>query len=384
MGCITALTAISVGMLIPTVGVVARDFGVPESQGAWLVGGYFLAFAAGQVFWGLFSDAYGRRRSLILCLSGFLFASLACALATDFLTLIAFRLVQGLMGGTPVIARAMVRDVASGREAARLIAVLAAILTVASVIAPIFGSALLFVSGWRAAFLALAFFTTLALGYLFLFVDETLSSRRPERFSIRFLRQAGQKLIQSQRFITPAVVGGLTFAGYVSVGAIGAITLEAQYGVSPEAFGGFFVLVALSNTGGALLATRLLKRMSLDEVNLVAVSTLSIAAIANLTLAFIEPSLEILWLFVCLYVLALGLILPTTTAASMESSPEMPGFAASVYGSLQMAAGSIGSLFASTLYSGAHHTICVILGVLGLVAGLVYVVASRLAAGNDK
>ena len=114
MGGITALTAVSVDIILPTTGVVARYFDVDARYGAMLVGIYFIAYAIGQLFWGLFSDAFGRRFALILSLTGFTIASLACALAPTFQFLIAARFLQGLMGGAPIIARAMVRDVAEG------------------------------------------------------------------------------------------------------------------------------------------------------------------------------------------------------------------------------------------------------------------------------
>ncbi len=54
LGGITALTAISIDIVLPATAVIARDFGVDEALGALLVGAYFLAFAVGQLFWGCF------------------------------------------------------------------------------------------------------------------------------------------------------------------------------------------------------------------------------------------------------------------------------------------------------------------------------------------
>ena len=123
MAGITALTAVSVEVVLPAAGVIAQSFGKPASFGALLLGLYLLAYGIGQIFWGLYSDAYGRKKSLVISLSGFLIASIVCATAPTFEVLLVGRFFQGLMAGAPVIARAMVRDVSHGSEAARILTV---------------------------------------------------------------------------------------------------------------------------------------------------------------------------------------------------------------------------------------------------------------------
>ncbi len=377
MGGITALTAVSVDIVLPTTGVVARYFGVEPKMGALLVGIYFIAYAIGQLFWGLFSDAFGRRLSLILSLSGFTLASLACALAPSFTFLIVARFIQGLMGGAPIIARAMVRDVASGSEAARLMTVLGAILTIATMFAPVIGSGLLVLFSWRAIFLGLTVLSLSFIAYTLFALQETGGQRRPERFSFKFLAYAGKYLLTNRLFLTPMLAGSFTFAGYASVGAVGAIIAEERYDVSPEAFGALFVLAALCNTAGALLAGQLLKRLSLQQVGSVAMTILFCAALVNLTLYFGDPSLQLFWGGVCLYVLGFGIILPTSYAAAMEPAGEMPGFAASVMGAISMSVASGATVIASRLFDGSHTAVSLCMGLFGLAAVLTVVIGRR-------
>jgi DHA1 family bicyclomycin/chloramphenicol resistance-like MFS transporter len=372
MGGITALTATSIDVVLPAVGVVARTFEEPDSRGALLVGVYLISFAIGQLFWGVFSDAFGRRLALISSLTGFTIASLACALAPDYQFLLYARCAQGLMGGAPVIARAMVRDVASGIEAARIMTVLGAVLTIATMFAPVIGSGLLILFDWRAIFFALALLGAVFLVYTVLVLAETNEQRRPERFTLSFLIHAGRTLLSARAFVIPAVVGSLTFAGYVSVGAVGAITVEARYGVAPEAFGALFAIAALMNTGGALLAGQLLKRITLAQVGIVAVFALALAAFVQFVMAWLDPGLQLFWGGVCMYVFVLGMILPTSVAACMEPAGEMPGFAASLYGSIQMACGTFGALVASSLFNGTHQAISLSMALFGGLAATFY------------
>lgn len=378
MGGITALTAVSVDIILPTTGVVARYFGVDARYGAMLVGIYFIAYAIGQLFWGLFSDAFGRRFALILSLSGFTIASLACAIAPTFQILIAARFLQGLMGGAPIIARAMVRDVAEGTEAARMMTLLGAILTIATMFAPVLGSGLLVLFSWRAIFVALTQLGLIFIAYTLWVLPETGGRRRPERFTFGFLATSGRYLFTNSRFLIPMIAGSLTFGGYAGLMAVAALTVEARYGVSPQAFGALFALVALVNTGGALTAGQLLKRITLRQVGTLAMGLLGLAAGANLMLVVLSPSLQIFWGSICLYVLGFGIILPTSYASAMEPAGEMPGFAASVMGASTMVTGSLAAMISSSLYDGTHMAANLTMGLFGAGAVLVVVIGRAL------
>jgi DHA1 family bicyclomycin/chloramphenicol resistance-like MFS transporter len=317
LGGITALTAISIDMFLPALGVIARDFDIPLNRSAALTGAYFLAFAIGQLFWGLFSDAFGRRLALRISLSGFLLASVACALAPSFTILLAARFAQGLMGGAPVIVRAMVRDVSSGKRAAALMTILAAVLSIGSLLAPVIGSGLLVLFSWRALFVTLIVLVSAFLVLITFAVEETLEKPRPERFSLGFLLQSIRFLFTSRAFLAPTLTGSLSFGGFSSIGAIGAITVEAQYGVAPESFGALFAIGAIFGTAGMLTVGRLLKTKSIVFVASLSLALLSVAVVFHLALLPFSPRLPVFWAGVCLYILAFGMIFPPAVAAAV-------------------------------------------------------------------
>ncbi|MBL4871918.1 MAG: MFS transporter, partial [Rhodobacteraceae bacterium] len=155
-----------------------------------IVGVYFLAYGVGQLFWGLLSDAFGRKKVLLISLALFAAASIGAAMATDFWMLIGFRAAQGLSAGAPVIARAIVRDIGSGVVAAKLLAVLMAVTAIAPMIAPIMGAGLLVLFSWRAIFVFLALFGIALLLLSAFKAKETVKETRPERFTIKFVVRA--------------------------------------------------------------------------------------------------------------------------------------------------------------------------------------------------
>ncbi|WP_166415972.1 MFS transporter [Cochlodiniinecator piscidefendens] len=359
LGGITALAAISIDIILPATGVIARDFGLADQFGASLVGFYFLSYAIGQLFWGLFSDAYGRKFALGLSLLGFSGASIACAVATDFNALLGFRFLQGLMCGAPVVARAIVRDTSSGKEAAQTMASLSAILTVATLIAPVIGSGLLVLTNWRAIFAILVVLSLVFLVYILLRLPETAGIRRPERFRLKFVLSAGRNLLGLREFVSPMLVSAFTFGGYAAILSVGAIVAETRYEVSPGAFGSIFALAALTNTAGILLAKKLLKKRSLKTVSNIAMAALVGAGIVQFIISFMSPSLLVFWGSVCLYVLAFGLTYPVASASAMEPAGDSPGFASSLLGSCGVAMGTFGTLVATALFDGTHTAVSI-------------------------
>ncbi|MGE4611324.1 MAG: multidrug effflux MFS transporter [Paracoccaceae bacterium] len=375
LGGLSALTALTIDITAPATGVIARDLSVDESLGSMIVGIYFLAYGVGQLFWGLLSDAYGRKKVLLVSLALFAAASIGTAMATDFWTLIAFRAAQGLFAGAPVIARAMVRDVGSGIVAAKLLAVLMAVTAIAPMLAPIMGAGLMVLFSWRAIFVFLALFGLVLLLLSGFNVPETLKETRPERFSIRFLVKAFNYLFRQRDFLVGMGVSSLTFGGYASILSLGAVVVEETYDLPPSAFGAIFAIGAIFILGGTITVRVLVGRIGLRNIGVLAVSILGVATITHGVLFFMEPSLGVFWGAVCIYMLAFGLILPSAQAVAMEPAGDMPGFASSVLGSMLMLAGALGAVLAGALLNDSHTAVSGTMAIFGTGAVAVFIAA---------
>ena len=109
-----------------------------------------IIMGAGQIIYGPVSDMVGRRLPMYFGLTLFCIGSVGCALAPDVHSLIALRFVQGLGAcACVVIPRAIVRDLYTGHEAARVMALLMLVFSVSPILAPLAGSLLVEFSGWR-------------------------------------------------------------------------------------------------------------------------------------------------------------------------------------------------------------------------------------------
>src|SRR5438105_13832878 len=77
---------------------IQNDLGFSQAGLAWLVNAYLISFGGLLLLAGRIGDLFGRRRTLLIGLTVFTAASLACGLAQSQEVLVAARFVQGAGG----------------------------------------------------------------------------------------------------------------------------------------------------------------------------------------------------------------------------------------------------------------------------------------------
>ena len=101
LGFAAVLAAMVMNILDSTIVNVAapaiqRDLAMSSSALEWTAAAYTLAIAVGLMTGGRLGDMFGRKRMLLIGLTGFVLASIACSVAWSPETLIVARVVQGL------------------------------------------------------------------------------------------------------------------------------------------------------------------------------------------------------------------------------------------------------------------------------------------------
>ena len=78
---------------------MAGNLGATVDEGTWVVTSYLVSNAIILPMAGWLANRFGRRRMLMMCVTGFTLTSLLCGMATSLEWLIFFRILQGLTGG---------------------------------------------------------------------------------------------------------------------------------------------------------------------------------------------------------------------------------------------------------------------------------------------
>jgi DHA1 family bicyclomycin/chloramphenicol resistance-like MFS transporter len=148
LGLLSAIGPFAIDMYLPALPSIGQSLGVSMSAVQASLMAFFISLGIGQIIYGPISDMVGRKPPLYFGLALFALCSIGCAMAPDIETLIALRFLQGLGASAGmVIPRAVVRDLHTGNDAARLMSLLMLVFSVSPILAPLSGSLLIEVCG---------------------------------------------------------------------------------------------------------------------------------------------------------------------------------------------------------------------------------------------
>ena len=342
LGLLTMFGPLSLDLYLPALPQLADDLGTSTSAAQLSITACLVGLALGQLVAGPLSDRLGRRRPLIVGLSAYLVASVACALAPSVTVLIVLRFIQGLGGAAGiVISRAIARDLYSGRALMIFFSRLLLIAGLAPVIAPILGGQLTRIMSWRGIFAVLAGFGAVLLLAGWFGLRETLPPERRVVGGFRRTLHGYNTLVHDRFFVGCVLSSGLAGASMFAYIAGSTFVLQRIYGMSPQGFslifGGIsFGLVAAAQ-GGARLALiwPLTRVLALGlAINLTGATALLVTVVTGLPLGALIGALVVM---VC----AVGLIFPTANALAMADYPDLAGTASSLQGLSQFLFGAI-------------------------------------------
>jgi DHA1 family tetracycline resistance protein-like MFS transporter len=137
---------VSIGIIVPVLPALIGTFSVSQSDQAFWVGVVSFAFGIANFFGapllGALSDAWGRRKVLLLGFCGLALNFFATALATSLWMLIAVRLVGGAMQANAAVANAYVADITAPEGRAKRFGLLGAMFGLGFIIGPAVGGLL--------------------------------------------------------------------------------------------------------------------------------------------------------------------------------------------------------------------------------------------------
>src|SRR5580765_185489 len=116
IAAIMSTQALAVDAMLPALPRIVYELQVPNpNYGQWVVTTYIAGVGLGQLFWGLVSDRFGRRPTLLIGLALYVTAAALCGMAESFRALLLWRFVHGLAAASMVLTRSVVRDLYAGR-----------------------------------------------------------------------------------------------------------------------------------------------------------------------------------------------------------------------------------------------------------------------------
>jgi DHA1 family bicyclomycin/chloramphenicol resistance-like MFS transporter len=339
LGLLSTVGAFSIDAFFPALRAISHEFHLSSLQAQQTLTIYMLGYAVASLFHGSLSDALGRRRPILVSLCVYTVASVGCAAAPNFATLLVFRLLQGLVAGAgQVIGRAIVRDHFHGAEAQRLMSMITMIFGLGPAAAPIIGGWVHAWLGWRAVFGSMAVLGLGMLVFASLRLPETYPRERRTPLRIMRLVQNDAAVLGHGEFLRLALASGLCFiALHVYVGSAPAIVLD-HWGLDETMFAALNLPIICGYTIGAVLSGRLAGRLAPQRQANIGFRLLLAITLLMLVLqsAFTAPPIYLQQLLLAAMGLGLQLMYPVVTLRILDLFPDLRGAAASMQSFLSL------------------------------------------------
>jgi DHA1 family bicyclomycin/chloramphenicol resistance-like MFS transporter len=340
MAMLFATIAISIDAMLPALPDIAATLSPDAPNAAQLViTSFVFGMGIGTLFAGPLSDAFGRKRVIMLGSAVYAMAALACYFAPSLEMLLAARIIQGIGAAAPrTVSIAMIRDLFSGREMAKIMSFVMMIFTVIPAVAPLMGQGIIAIADWHAIFLAYIAFSATIMLWMGLRQPETLPMPKRRPLHIASLLAATKELARHRVIVISTLVQALT------LGALFA-TLSSMHGIfearfdRAETFPLWFAFIAVGSMSGSLLNSRIVMGLGMRRVvtgTFAAQLGLTLLCLLTISTGLMPEALafpaHLLW-SIGLFSM-MGLTMGNLNALAMEPVGHIAGLAASVISSL--------------------------------------------------
>ncbi|HHF3112520.1 TPA: multidrug effflux MFS transporter [Vibrio diabolicus] len=339
---IISVGQLSMGLVMPSLPWIAKDFSISLDQAQLLVSIYLLGFGPSQFIYGPVSDALGRKKvlltGLLIAMSGLL---MIIFLSDTFTGMVMGRFLQGLgTGCCAVLARASTRDRFSGDELPVAMSYIAMAASITPLIAPVIGGFINFHFGWSMVFISLLGYVSLAWVIIAFKFTETIAKRSVIPSPRNMLFQY-RDLVTSRYFMSFASISWLNFSLMITTVSVMPFIMQDQIGMTSDQYAMWALIPALGMLSGTTICNRVRP------------------IIGNKRMLLCSPFLHLsaaIWLFFCpveplylmlgqlLMILGNGIALPCAQAMVMQPYKKQAGAAAAMSGGGQMIVSSLVSL----------------------------------------
>ena len=353
---VSALGPVAMQIFVPSLPWIQKAFQVSTAEAQLTLSLSMISIAVSTLAYGPLSDRYGRRPVLLVGFGIFLAGTLMCVFAPTIWTLIAGRVVQAAGGAAGlVLARAIIRDMCSAVDAARIIATVFMVMVCAPMVSPAIGGILQDLFGWRATFV----FSGLLAVVLSVMIKRRLqeTNRHPVMFTgVWQMIRAFGILFRSPAFNGYAfntAFSSVIFFTFVSSAPYVMANVMARPATE---YGFYFMMISGGFMTGNFVTTRLSTRLGINRMILVG----TLVSVSGLLVAYgfiVTGCLTPFRLFasVGVAIVGNGMSAPNAQAAAINAFPNLAGSASGLTGFLQMFFSALSSELVALFYDGTAY-----------------------------
>lgn len=349
------------GITVLPFPLVAEQFGASDFWKTFGGAGIFSLFQfLSTPLWGRCSDAWGRKRILVLSMAGSVLAYLWLAHAGSLGSLIMARVFGGIMSGNIAAAFAYATDVTEAKNRARGLGIVTSAFGLGFAVGPLIGAYFgVAADGTPSLFwpgIISAGLSALALLGTIFFLPESLpvESRKPFRRAKGAAAGPRPKPSASPNLLWLLIATLCTTVAFACMQSVYPFWARDVFGYGVQQLGSqFFVLAILSATGQLGFVGPMVRRFGEKPT---AMASLLGLGIGLMLLAAAQTPIA-LWSGIVVFGLSMGLVTPSITSLiSFEADPENRGALMGYYQATSAAGRIVGPAIAGPLYFSLGHS----------------------------
>jgi len=346
MAMLVATVAFSIDAMLPAFPDIAGDLSPDAPNRVQLiVTSFVLGMGIGTFFVGPLADSFGRKRVIHFASAVYVAGALLAWIAPTLELLLVARVIQGMGAAGPrLVTLAIVRDLYSGREMARILSFIFMIFTLVPAVAPTIGHLVIEASNWRTIFLCFVLFSVISCLWLGLRQPETLKPDQRRSLEFGAIWSATKEVFVPSAtrisILVQTLYLGVLFATIQSVQPVFEISFDRG-----ENFHLWFGGIALVGVTSSMLNARLVNRTGMRAI--LRVSFLVHFGIASALIA-LYPILRseiaqfvLFLLFVQSSFYIAGLTMGNLNALALEPLGHIAGTASSIISAIS----TVGAIF---------------------------------------
>lgn len=253
----TSLGQMAAEIYVPSLSYISDYFHTGHDLVQISISCFLLGMAIPAIFYGYFSDYFGRRRVMLIAACISLFGTFVCTAAPSIEWLIFGRIIQGVgFSGVSSTGRAILRDRMRGLELAKYAAYLSMAIALSIDLAPFVGGFLQEWFGWRSTFGLIFIYNAIAILVAYKFNDTGEINTGTVNFQSLYLNIVS--LLKNKRFLAYNLIAACAYSFFMLYLAVASFIVQVKLGKSPIWFGSMAlglscVFVAASYANGKLL-----------------------------------------------------------------------------------------------------------------------------------
>ncbi len=335
MAMLAATIAFSIDAMLHALPEIAAELSpLDRNRAQLIITSFVLGMGLGTFVTGPLADAYGRKPIIVGGAALYCLASLVAWAAQSLEVMLAARVIQGLGAAGPRVATmAMIRDLYSGPNMARILSFVMVVFSLVPALAPTMGHYIILGFGWRAIFLTFVVFSLATVTWLLLRQPETLAPEHRRPMNVKALLSAAKEVLTHPTTRLTILIQTLTFAMLFTALSSTQQVFDTTFGQG-HVFHFWFGGIAIFATTGSLLNARLVGRLGMRAIiRAMFLAQIGISCLMILITLVGGPywmtfGIYVIWTTAGFY--QAGLTIGNLNALGMEPMPHIAGMAASL------------------------------------------------------